>query len=138
MGNVADHQLRAEVQAIAAKANGTDLSVWGTGKVTRDFIYIDDVADAFIQAAEVYDKPEPVNIGFGRETSIQVLVQAVIRAVGFEGIVNYDVTKPEGKARSWFNTDSAYYDIGFTPTVPLEEGIQRTVDWYKETNGLSK
>ncbi len=115
----------------AQDAGRDSIEVWGSGQATRDFLYVEDAATGIVQALEDYDSPEPVNIGAGRETSIKELVETICRVTGFSGDIAWDTTKPEGQLRFCVNIDRARREFGFEPTIELERGIARTVEWYK-------
>ena len=115
----------------AIKANHHELVVWGTGKATREFLYVEDCAEAIIRASEQYDKPEPVNIGSGMEISIKDLVTLIARLTGFEGTITFDSTKPDGQPRRRLDTTRATQEFGFTASTGFEEGLKKTIEWYK-------
>lgn len=104
--------------------------VWGTGRVSREFIYVEDCADAIVSAMELYNKPEPVNIGTGVETTVKELVEEISRATCFCGDIVWDSTKPEGQPRRLFDVSRAEKEFGFVSRTRLREGIQKTVEWY--------
>lgn len=104
--------------------------VWGTGNASREFLHADDCARAILLAAEHYDKPEPVNLGTGKEIFIKDLVSLIARTTGFEGEVVWDSTKPDGQPRRCLDTSSADLEFGFRSGIGLEEGVKETVDWY--------
>ena len=118
--------------AEAVEAGNDELVVWGTGKATREFLYVDDAAEGIVLAAERYDKPEPVNLGAGFEISIQELVAEIIRLVGFRGRVVWDGTKPDGQPRRCLDTSRGAREFGFQARTPFPEGLARTVRWYLE------
>jgi GDP-L-fucose synthase len=107
------------------------LTVWGTGRPTREFLYVDDAARAILLAAERYDKPDPVNIGTSREISIRELVETITRLTGFGGRLAWDASKPDGQPRRKLNVDRARKEFGFTAEVELEDGLGRTIEWYR-------
>jgi GDP-L-fucose synthase len=115
----------------AADSGSEEITVWGTGTPTREFLYVEDCSRAIIQAAQRYDKPEPVNLGSGEEISIRDLVTIIARISGFEGKVHWDSTRPDGQPRRCLDTERAG-KFGFTSRIPFEEGLARTVRWYKE------
>lgn len=116
---------------MAVQNNEPFLEVWGTGKATRDFLYIDDAAEGVVAATENYDKTDPVNIGSGRETSIKELVQEIAKASGFKGEVRWDTSKPDGQPRRQLDISRAKKEFGFDPKTSLEEGVRATVAWYR-------
>ncbi len=115
----------------AVNSGSGEITVWGTGKPTREFLYVQDCARGIVQAALFYDEPEPVNLGSGEEISIRDLVQVIARVSGFEGNINWDSARPDGQPRRCLDTERAG-KFGFTARVSFEEGLARTVQWYKE------
>jgi GDP-L-fucose synthase len=118
------------MNSLSAKEKGTPLTVWGTGNATREFLYVSEAAEAIVLAAEKYSKPEPINLGTGVEVFIKDLVSMITRATGFTGEVVWDNTKPDGQLRRCFDVTRAREEFGFEAKMSLEEGIQKTVDWY--------
>lgn len=114
----------------AVRTGSKSVDVWGTGKASREFIYVDDAARGIALAAERYDKPEPVNIGSGIEISINRLVEIIAKLTGFEGTVNWDTSKPDGQPRRCLDVSRAREEFGFEAEMDFEEGLRRTVDWY--------
>lgn len=114
----------------AKKEGENDVTVWGTGKATRDFVYVEDVADALVLAMDNYDRPEPLNLGSGDEVKINTLVYFIQEATGFEGKIKYDTSQPDGQPRRCLNTKDAKNALGWTATTTLKEGLQKTVEWY--------
>lgn len=115
----------------AIKEGKDEIVVWGTGKVTREFLYVEDCAEAIIMATEKYNKPEPVNIGAGFEISIKDLVELIVKLTGFKGRIRWDTSKPDGQPRRMVDTSKAFYEFGFKAKTPFEEGLKRTIDWYR-------
>lgn len=112
--------------------NDSRITVWGTGKPTREFLYVEDCAEAIILAAEKYNKPDPVNIGAGFEISIKDLVELIARLAGFNGEIIWDTTKPDGQPRRMLDTSKAYKEFGFKAKTGFEEGLKKTIEWYRE------
>ncbi|MDN3510997.1 MAG: GDP-L-fucose synthase [Candidatus Jettenia sp.] len=106
--------------------------VWGTGKPTREFLYVEDAAEGILLAAERYNKPEPVNLGAGFEISIKDLIDLIARFMNFKGRIIWDTSKPDGQPRRKLDTSRAYEEFGFKAEIPLEEGLKRTIAWYRE------
>lgn len=104
--------------------------VWGTGKATREFLYVEDAAEAIVLAAERFDKSEPVNIGAGFEISIRKLVDLITRLTGFTGRIIWDETKPDGQPRRLLDTTKAFREFGFKAHTDFQEGLKKTIDWY--------
>lgn len=124
-------------KCIDAKIKGKDsIVVWGTGKATREFVYVNDAARAIVLAAEKYDKSEPVNIGAGFEISIKELVNCIVRLTGFKGKVVWDTTKPDGQPRRRLDVSRAKKEIGFTAKIKFEMGLKKTIEWYKKEIGV--
>jgi GDP-L-fucose synthase len=108
-----------------------ELVVWGDGSPTREFIYVEDAAEAIVSATEKYDGPEPVNIGSGYEISIKDLAELIARLTGFTGKIAWDTTKPNGQPRRGLDTSRAEKYFGFRARVSFEEGLKRTIKWYR-------
>jgi GDP-L-fucose synthase len=114
----------------AVEAGEKEVTVWGTGKATREFLYVDDCAQGVCLAAARYDKPEPVNLGAGFEISIKDLAGVIARHTGFAGKIHWDVTKPDGQPRRMLDTSRAA-DFGFKAKTHFEDGLKKTIEWYK-------
>jgi GDP-L-fucose synthase len=108
-----------------------EIVVWGTGKVTREFIYVEDAAEGIILATEGYNKSDPVNIGAGFEISIEDLVHLIVELTGFKGRIVWDKTKPDGQPRRMLDTTRAFKEFGFRAKTTFEEGLKNTIDWYR-------
>jgi GDP-L-fucose synthase len=118
---------------VEATDNGDEeVVLWGSGKPTREFLYVDDAARALILMAERYDQSEPVNIGTGRETSIRELAELISAAAGFEGRIVWDTSRPDGQPRRFLDVRRAEERFGFRAEVPLAEGIRETIAFYRE------
>jgi GDP-L-fucose synthase len=115
----------------AIKNNQKELVVWGTGKATREFLYVEDCAEAIILATEKYNKPEPINIGAGFEISIKDLIELIAELTGFNGKIIWDDSKPDGQPRRMLDTSKAYKEFNFIAKTSFKEGLKKTVDWYK-------
>ncbi|MDQ4095510.1 MAG: GDP-L-fucose synthase [Actinomycetota bacterium] len=119
-------------KCVDAVERGDDvLEVWGTGRATREFLYVDDAAEGIALATEQYDDPAPLNLGSGEEISIADLASLVARLVGFEGELRFDPSKPDGQPRRRLDVTRAKQAFGFEAKVPLEEGLRRTIEWYR-------
>jgi GDP-L-fucose synthase len=105
---------------------------WGTGSASREFLYVDDCADAIVAATQRYDGPAPVNVGASSEITIRELTELIARLTGFEGRLAWDPTKPDGQPRRMLDTSRAREEFGFSASTPLEQGLQRTIAWYRE------
>lgn len=120
-------------KCVEAKEAGADsIEVWGTGKATREFFYVEDAAEAIALAAEKYDGIEPVNLGAGFEISIKDLVELIAKLTGFEGKIVWDSSKPDGQPRRCLDTSRAKEYFGFQAHTNFEEGLKKTIEWYKE------
>ena len=116
---------------VEAKESGADeVEVWGTGKATREFLYVEDCAEGFVLAAERYDGAEPVNLGTGKEVLIKDLAEHIARLVGFEGRLTWNTSKPDGQPRRQLDVTRAKELFGFEAKMDFEEGLRRTIDWY--------
>ncbi len=109
------------------------ITVWGTGEATREFLYVEDCAEAIILAAEKYNKPEPINIGAGFEISVKDLVDLITKLTGFEGKIVWDNSKPDGQPRRMLDTTRAFNEFSFRVKTSLEEGLKKTIRWYIST-----
>jgi len=116
----------------AKKAGERQVSIWGTGKATREFLFVEDAARAIVLATQKYDKPDPINIGAGFEISIQTLVGKIKNLVAYEGSIVWDTTKPDGQPRRMLNVEKAKKEFGFRASVPFDEGLLKTIGWYKQ------
>ncbi|MBR4465964.1 GDP-L-fucose synthase [bacterium] len=120
-------------KCVEAKEAGADsIEVWGTGKATREFFYVEDAAEAIALAAERYDGIEPVNLGAGFEISIKDLVELIAKLTGFTGKIVWDSSKPDGQPRRCLDTSRAKEYFGFQAHTNFEEGLKKTIEWYKE------
>jgi len=118
-------------KCIDAKENNDDhITVWGTGKASREFIYVEDAAEGIILATEKYDKPDPVNIGAGFEIKIKNLVELIVKLTGFKGKVIWDTTKPDGQPRRMLDTSKAEREFGFQTKTNFKDGLKKTIKWY--------
>lgn len=118
---------------ITARDEGaSDVSLWGTGRPTREFLYVADAAQAIALATERYNDPDPVNIGSGEEISIRELADRVSRQVGYWGSIRWDETKPDGQPRRMLDTSRARERFGFEASTPFDIGLRQTIRWYEE------
>lgn len=117
---------------VEAKRNGLEkVEAWGTGSASREFLFVDDAANAIVRATDRYDKSEPVNLGSGQEITIRDLVYLIKKLTGYDGEVQWDASKPDGQPRRNLDTSRAMAEFGFQATVPLEQGLRETIDWYE-------
>ncbi len=129
----ASHVIPALIKkCIDAQNSGEkEIVVWGTGRATREFFYVEDAAEAIVMAARDYDKDEPVNLGAGFEISIRDLVDLIVELTGFQGRVTWDHTKPDGQPRRMLDTERARKEFGFKARTDFREGLKRTIEWYR-------
>jgi GDP-L-fucose synthase len=113
-------------------ANG-NVVLWGDGSPTREFLYVEDCAEGFLLAADRYDGEEPVNLGTGVETSIRELAETIADLIGFEGEIEWDISMPNGQPRRQLDASRAERLFGFTARTSLQEGLGRTIAWYRES-----
>jgi GDP-L-fucose synthase len=117
----------------AAKDAGADyIDVWGDGSPTREFLFVDDAAEGILLATERYDSSDPVNLGSGVEISIKDLAEMIVRVTGFMGGIRWDRSKPNGQPRRCLDTQRATQRFGFRAAVGFADGLQRTVEWYRQ------
>lgn len=109
------------------------IEVWGTGQATREFFYVEDAAQAIVDATEKYNKSEPVNIGAGFEISIKNLVELIVELTRYRGKIIWNTTKPDGQPRRMLDTSRAYEEFGFKSKTDFREGLKKTIDWYERT-----
>jgi GDP-L-fucose synthase len=109
-----------------------EIEVWGTGTASREFLYVDDCAKAIVLATERYEKPDPVNVGAGREISIKDLVHLIAELTGFRGTIRWDSSKPDGQPRRCLDVSRAEREFGFRAETSFEEGLRRTIEWYRK------
>lgn len=114
-----------------AKANH-ELQVvcWGSGAPTRDFLYVEDAATGIIDAAQKYDRPDPVNLGSGTEISIKKLAGIIAKELAYKGEIVWDTTKPDGQPRRLFDTSLAKKTFGFKSPTSFKKGLKKTITWY--------
>ena len=118
----------------AARDDGLDeVTLWGDGTPTREFVFVEDAAGAFVLALERYDAAEPVNVGSGAEISIRELATLVAELCGYGGAITWDASQPNGQPRRQLDTGRARTAFGFEASTPLREGLQQTIDWYART-----
>ncbi|WP_257000123.1 GDP-L-fucose synthase family protein [Candidatus Methanoperedens nitratireducens] len=114
----------------AIKTDASEVTVWGTGKATREFLYVEDAAEAIVMASEKYNKSDPVNIGAGFEISIKNLVDMIVELTGFDGKILWDTTKPDGQPRRSLDTSRAKKEFGFVAKTDFRTGLEKTIEWY--------
>jgi GDP-L-fucose synthase len=121
-------------KCIEAQEKGEkEVVVWGDGSPTREFLFVEDAAEGIVSAAEKYNDSEPVNLGAGREISIKDLADLIVRLTGYTGKIIWDTSKPNGQPRRCLDTSRAEKYFGFRAQVNFEEGLKRTIEWYRTT-----
>jgi len=118
------------LQPQASNLKPPSVTVWGTGKPTREFLYVEDAAEGILLATERYNKPEPVNLGTGSEISIKDLVELIAKLTNFKGEIIWDTSKPDGQPRRMLDVSRAEKEFGFKPKTSFEEGLKKTINWY--------
>ncbi|MCL0029654.1 GDP-L-fucose synthase [Dehalococcoidia bacterium] len=121
-------------KCIDAIEEGRDeIVVWGTGKPTREFLYVQDAAEGIVLATERYNKPDPVNLGSGFEISVEELAKLIANLSGFDGRIIWDTSKPDGQPRRCLDVSRAKEEFGFEAEVGFSEGLEKTIEWYKNS-----
>ena len=116
----------------AKKNNSSEVEVWGTGEATREFLYVDDCAEAIVLATENYNMQDPVNIGAGFEISIKDLAEKIKEIIGFDGKIFWNRSKPDGQPRRCLDTSRALNKFGFKAVTDFDSGLKKTIKWYEE------
>jgi GDP-L-fucose synthase len=114
----------------ARESDAPSISVWGTGRASREFFYVEDCAEAILLAAESYDDADPVNLGTGREITIANLVSRIAHLSGYEGSINYDASRPDGQPRRALDVSRAEQRFGFRARTDLDTGLEQTIEWF--------
>ncbi|MDP6756730.1 MAG: GDP-L-fucose synthase [Chloroflexota bacterium] len=114
----------------AMDAGQEEVVVWGTGKATRDFLYVGDAAAGILNATEKYDGEAPLNLGAGTEISIRELAELIVELCGYRGRLVWDTSKPDGQPRRMIDSTVAREAIGFAATTSFQDGLQETIEWY--------
>ena len=109
------------------------IEAWGSGLVSREFLYVEDCAEGIVRASALYNEPAAVNLGSGQEVVIRDLVETIARLTGFEGEIRWRSDRPDGQPRRQLDTSRAFEKFGFRAETSLEEGLKRTIDWYKQS-----
>lgn len=126
-------------KTVDAVESGADhIEVWGTGSASREFLYVDDAAEGILLAAERYDDADPVNLGTNEERPIRDLVEMIAGFVGFGGEIRWDTSKPDGQPRRRVDPTRARERFGFEATVRFEDGLRRTIDWYRANREIAE
>ncbi|HEY0405368.1 MAG TPA: GDP-L-fucose synthase [Pyrinomonadaceae bacterium] len=116
----------------AERVNAPYIEAWGSGGVSREFLYVEDCADGIVRAARDYDDSEPVNLGNGREVLIRELVEMIVRLTNFKGEIRWQPSRPDGQPRRQLDVTRAFERFGFRAQTALEDGLQRTIEWYRK------
>jgi len=114
----------------AKENNDKSITMWGTGKASREFLYVDDCADAIIMATKYYNKDEPVNIGIGNEVTIKNLAEEVKEILDYKGKIIWDTNKPDGQPRRCLDVSKAEKEFGFKAKTSMRNGLKKTIEWY--------
>jgi GDP-L-fucose synthase len=117
----------------ATERGDSEIVLWGTGAASREFLFVDDCAEAICLAAASYDGAEPVNVGSGREITIRELAELIVRLTGFQGSIRFDPSRPDGQPRRVLDVSRARSAFGFEAKTPFEDGLRRTIAWYRTT-----
>ena len=125
------HVIPAMIRKFIDARDGV-VKLWGDGTPTREFLYVDDAVDGILLAAEKYDAPDPVNLGTGETMSIAALAETIARLTGFTGRIEWDAAQPGGQPQRQLDTARARDRFGFEARVGFEEGLRRTIEWYRE------
>jgi GDP-L-fucose synthase len=123
----------------AIDSDANSITCWGSGRASREFLYVDDAAEGIVAAAARYQGAEPVNLGSGQEITIAELTELIAELVGFRGELVWDRTKPDGQPRRWLDTSRAEREFQFRAETDLRDGLERTIEWYRslQTNPAS-
>lgn len=129
------HVIPALIKKVAdAQKEGKNyIEAWGTGKPTRQFLYAEDAAEGIILATEKYNSSEPINLGSNKEISIKGLTELICRLMDFKGEIRWDKTKPDGQPRRFFDVSKAEKEFDFVSKTNFEEGLKKTINWYKRS-----
>lgn len=109
------------------------IEAWGTGEPTREFFYVDDAAEGIILAMEKFDKSEPINLGSGQEMTIKSVIEKIVEVQGFTGEIRWNPGQPDGQPRRTFDTTKAEQELGFKAQTSFEDGLRKTIEWYRES-----
>ena len=122
----------------AVESGDDKIDVWGTGTASREYLYVEDAAEAIVLAAELHEGTEPINLGTDREVTIRETVETIARLVGFEGELRWDPSKPDGQPRRRVDASRAEQLLGWRAQMPFDEGLRRTLDWYLANRARSR
>ena len=125
-------------KCIEAKQTGAEeIVAWGTGNATREFLYVEDAAEAIVRASEKYSKPDLVNLGSGEEISVRDLLEMIRAMVGATGVVRWDRTKPDGQPRRSLDTSRAAREFGWRAKTSLRDGLKETIEWFSASRAAA-
>ena len=126
------HVIPALIKKVADAKNNKQkyIEVWGTGNASREFLYVDDCAEGIVLATERYNKPDPINLGAGREIKIKGLVETICKLMKFNGEIRWDSSKPDGQPRRMLDTRLAKKEFGFKASTNFKTGLKETINWY--------
>jgi len=129
------HVIAALIKKVydAKKEGKNYIELWGTGKATREFLYVEDGAEGIILATEKYDKPDPINVGSGMEISIKDLAELICKLMNFKGEIRWDTSRPDGQPRRSLDTSKAEKEFGFKAKTNFKDGLKKTIQWYEES-----
>jgi GDP-L-fucose synthase len=113
--------------------NESRITVWGTGDPSREFLYVEDAAEAIILATERYDKSDPINIGAGFEITVKDLIELITKLTDYRGEIVWDTSKPDGQPRRMLDTSKAEGEFGFKAKTSFKEGLVKTIEWYTQS-----
>jgi len=128
------HVIPAIIKKCVDADNHEPVTIWGTGETTREFLYVEDAARGILTATEKYNKSDPINLGAGFELSIKDLTELIARLTGFKGKITWDKSQPNGQPRRCLDTQKARKEFGFIAKTDFEEGLKKTIEWYKENS----
>jgi GDP-L-fucose synthase len=128
--------IRKFLEAVEGRKN--EVTLWGSGNVSREFLYMEDAAEGIVLATEKYDKPEPVNLGSGSEITIKQLASLISELAGFTGKIIWDTSKPDGQPKRRLDVSKAKKEFGFEAKIDFKEGLKRTIKWYMENYVVTK
>jgi GDP-L-fucose synthase len=128
------HVIPALIKKCVDARRGGDsfITCWGSGSPTREFLYAADAAEGIVLAAEHYNKPDPVNLGSGREISVRELAGTIARLTRFPGELRWDASQPDGQPRRCLSVERAQREFGFSARTSFEDGLRQTVEWYEQ------
>ncbi len=121
--------------AEAKQSGAKSVEAWGTGRPTREFLYVEDAAEGIVSALEKYDTSDPVNLGSGMEISIKNLAELIARLTDYAGDIKWNAEKPDGQPRRMLDTTRAEKEFGFKAKTDFEEGLKKTIEWYLKSSG---